>query len=305
MVANKTSSGEELIAHLSAKAGDRRRAPVHRRRAPARWQRLRAARGARAPGEMLDQLHAAGLLSSGMIGDPDPYTATINALELFHVDDVVISTLPGRALGLAALEPDRARAPRHADAGRAVVVDAQAADRRVAGRDSEAERWRQPASATQAARHARAREHHGPPAANRSSRVEPPLLGMLLFIISEVMVFGAFFTAYFFIRIAQGDPWPAPGTHLPVSGRAGQHADPGLLVVHDALGRAVDQARQPLRPEGRDAARRSCSAARSCSSRSTSTPTSASRRRTPPSRRSSTRSPACTAPTCSSACCCC
>lgn len=58
--------------------------------------------------------------------------------------------------------------------------------------------------------------HHGPPAAHRSSRVEPQLLGMLLFIISEVMVFGAFFTAYFFIRIAQGDSWPAPGTHLPV-----------------------------------------------------------------------------------------
>jgi cytochrome c oxidase subunit 3 len=58
--------------------------------------------------------------------------------------------------------------------------------------------------------------HHGPPTAHRSSRVDPQLLGMLLFIISEVMVFGAFFTAYFFIRIAQGDPWPAPGTHLPV-----------------------------------------------------------------------------------------
>jgi cytochrome c oxidase subunit III len=59
-------------------------------------------------------------------------------------------------------------------------------------------------------------EHHGPPAANRSSRVEPQLLGMLLFIISEVMVFGAFFTAYFFIRVSAGDPWPAPGMHLPV-----------------------------------------------------------------------------------------
>jgi cytochrome c oxidase subunit 3 len=64
--------------------------------------------------------------------------------------------------------------------------------------------------------HGDAGEHHGPPPANRSSRVDPQLLGMLLFIISEVMVFGAFFTAYFFIRIAQGDPWPAPGTHLPL-----------------------------------------------------------------------------------------
>jgi cytochrome c oxidase subunit 3 len=59
-------------------------------------------------------------------------------------------------------------------------------------------------------------EHHGPPAAHRSSRVDPQVLGMLLFIVSEVMVFGAFFTAYFFIRIANGDAWPAPGTKLPV-----------------------------------------------------------------------------------------
>jgi cytochrome c oxidase subunit 3 len=57
--------------------------------------------------------------------------------------------------------------------------------------------------------------HHGPPEANRSSRVEPQLLGMLLFIISEVMVFGAFFTAYFFIRVVNGDDWPAAGTELP------------------------------------------------------------------------------------------
>src|SRR5436189_926651 len=60
-------------------------------------------------------------------------------------------------------------------------------------------------------------EHHGPPPANRSSRVETQLLGMLLFIISEVMVFGAFFTAYFFIRVVQGDDWfPFDGNKLPV-----------------------------------------------------------------------------------------
>ena len=67
-----------------------------------------------------------------------------------------------------------------------------------------------------AAVHAHA-EHHGPPPANRSSRVEPQLLGMLLFIISEVMVFGAFFTAYFFIRVVSGDQWPAADMELPVS----------------------------------------------------------------------------------------
>ena len=57
--------------------------------------------------------------------------------------------------------------------------------------------------------------HHGPPEANRSSRVDPSLLGMYLFIISEIMVFGAFFTAYFFIRVVGGADWPAEGTELP------------------------------------------------------------------------------------------
>ena len=45
--------------------------------------------------------------------------------------------------------------------------------------------------------------------------MDPSLLGMLLFIITEVMVFGAFFTAYFFIRVVQGADWPAEGTELP------------------------------------------------------------------------------------------
>jgi cytochrome c oxidase subunit III len=60
-------------------------------------------------------------------------------------------------------------------------------------------------------------EHHGPPAANVSSRVEAQFLGMLLFIISEVMLFGAFFTAYFFIRVVDHAPWPGSGAHIPLS----------------------------------------------------------------------------------------
>ena len=60
-----------------------------------------------------------------------------------------------------------------------------------------------------------AHEHHGPPPANRSSRVSHEVLGMLLFIISEIMVFGAFFAAYFFIRLVAGmvgDPDPYTAT---------------------------------------------------------------------------------------------
>ncbi len=60
-------------------------------------------------------------------------------------------------------------------------------------------------------------EHHGPPEANQSSRIEAQFLGMLLFIISEVMLFGAFFTAYFFIRVVGDAPWPADGEELPVA----------------------------------------------------------------------------------------
>ena len=63
---------------------------------------------------------------------------------------------------------------------------------------------------------AHALEHAAhPPEAHQSSRVDARTLGMLLFIISEVMVFGAFFTAYFFIRVVAGDPWPAEGMELP------------------------------------------------------------------------------------------
>jgi cytochrome c oxidase subunit 3 len=60
-------------------------------------------------------------------------------------------------------------------------------------------------------------EHHGPPPANQSSRLESQFLGMLLFIISEIMLFGAFFTAYFFIRVVGEAEWPAEGEHLPVA----------------------------------------------------------------------------------------
>ena len=59
-------------------------------------------------------------------------------------------------------------------------------------------------------------EHHGPPIANQSSRVDSRVLGMFLFIASEVMLFGAFFTAYFFVRVVNGIEWPPEGLHLPV-----------------------------------------------------------------------------------------
>ncbi len=70
-------------------------------------------------------------------------------------------------------------------------------------------------SATIAVGHAD-HEHHGPPEANQSSRIDRQTLGILLFIVSEVMLFGAFFAAYFFVRVvANSGPWPPDGLTLP------------------------------------------------------------------------------------------
>ncbi len=66
---------------------------------------------------------------------------------------------------------------------------------------------------------AHAHDHHGPPIANQSSRVDPRTLGMLLFIGSEIMLFGSFFAAYFFVRVVNPsapDHWPPEPYHFPV-----------------------------------------------------------------------------------------
>ena len=66
------------------------------------------------------------------------------------------------------------------------------------------------------ATHADAHAGH-PPQANRSSRVDSRLLGIYFFIASEVMLFGSFFTIYFFARVVVNDgPWPPPPYELPV-----------------------------------------------------------------------------------------
>ena len=33
-------------------------------------------------------------MAAGMIGDPDPYTAAMNAAQYFHISEIVVSTLP-------------------------------------------------------------------------------------------------------------------------------------------------------------------------------------------------------------------
>jgi hypothetical protein len=99
VVANRTSSGEELVERLVEKAANDKE-HLFIGVVPQQSGQGAAAHDARERlAAMLDRLHGAGLLASGMIGDPDPYTATVNALELFRVDDIVISTLPDERSG--------------------------------------------------------------------------------------------------------------------------------------------------------------------------------------------------------------
>ena len=61
--------------------------------------------------------------------------------------------------------------------------------------------------------------HHGPPPANKSSRLDATTLGMFLFIASEAMLFGSFFTAYFFVRVVNPlapETWPPDPFEFPV-----------------------------------------------------------------------------------------
>ena len=98
VVANRTAESSELIAHLTEVA--------HRPASsdaehlfivvvPALGTDGHAAAAAQEHlAGVLAALRATGLLVAGLVGDPDPFTATMNALQFFRVSRVVISTLP-------------------------------------------------------------------------------------------------------------------------------------------------------------------------------------------------------------------
>ena len=97
-VANRTASGDELLDALKAKVEaeeDKERGRLFIVVIPLEGGDGQATRRARTRLKLvLDRLHQAGLYGAGMIGDPDPYTAIMNALQYFRVDDILISTFP-------------------------------------------------------------------------------------------------------------------------------------------------------------------------------------------------------------------
>jgi hypothetical protein len=93
VVANQTVAGQELVDRLKALAdeGPRRFIIV----VPQDDGDGRAVRAARERlGKLLASLEEDGIVAAGMIGDPDPYDATMNAVQYFHISEIVISTLP-------------------------------------------------------------------------------------------------------------------------------------------------------------------------------------------------------------------
>ena len=98
VVANQTADSPELAARLT-EIDHSRESPTGTHLfivvVPQLGGDGAAAVGAR---EHLDRtlagLREHGLFVAGMIGDPDPFTATMNALQFFRVSRVVVSTLP-------------------------------------------------------------------------------------------------------------------------------------------------------------------------------------------------------------------
>jgi hypothetical protein len=44
--------------------------------------------------QLVKSLRSEGIVAAGMIGDPDPFTAIMNAVDYFYISEIVISTLP-------------------------------------------------------------------------------------------------------------------------------------------------------------------------------------------------------------------
>lgn len=93
VVANLTASSPELVERLRALANE----SPHRFIAvvPQDHGRGEAAREARERlAALVEALEREGIVAAGMIGDPDPYTATLTAVQYFHLSEIIISTLP-------------------------------------------------------------------------------------------------------------------------------------------------------------------------------------------------------------------
>ena len=100
VVANRTAATDDLLACLKKLAGEGDEKRLFIACVPQEGGHGSAGAMARArKAQLVDRIVAEGHLAAGIVGDPDPYTAVMNALEFFRVDDIVISTLPATRSG--------------------------------------------------------------------------------------------------------------------------------------------------------------------------------------------------------------
>ena len=98
-VANRTLASPQFLEALKSRATEIER-HVFIFVVPQEGGHGIAARQARARlTQVIDRARAAGLICAGMIADPDPFNAVMNAVQFFRVDDIVISTLPATRSG--------------------------------------------------------------------------------------------------------------------------------------------------------------------------------------------------------------
>ncbi|HWV83962.1 MAG TPA: hypothetical protein VNZ62_00825 [Capillimicrobium sp.] len=94
VVANRTASSDQLLDRLREKADEADKPQLFIVVIPQEGgQGVHAHRARGQLNQFLDRARAANLLAAGMIADPDPFIAAKNALQMFRVDEVVISTL--------------------------------------------------------------------------------------------------------------------------------------------------------------------------------------------------------------------
>ena len=227
-----------------------------------------------------------------MIGDPDPYTAAMNALQYFHISEVVISTLPSNRSAwvekglVEKIEREQRQAgPARRGQGRgsrlmeaASVAGTHGSHAGVHDDAPPRPAGGQPLLARRAPAARHAAFHH-----LRGDGLRGLLHGLLLHPGRERR------------RVA------GRGHRAAEADRRRQHVRSCSRPRSRCTGRSSAPSRATASGSRPGSSPRSGSARRSSSSRSTSTSTSASRPPTAPRRRSSTGSRACTARTCSSA----
>ena len=115
--ATQTVNSPDLVERLKERAAEQP-APLHVH-LPALRAMSAARRSARDLAATLAELYRDEIDATGQPMSPEPFPAIQNAIEHYRIDEILISTLAGRAVEVARGGPDRPRRGDHRQAGRA------------------------------------------------------------------------------------------------------------------------------------------------------------------------------------------